>query len=290
MTRAERRALEAAYRSLMAQSRLLAARASRDAIRTIDGLVLAAGRDFRRITTSDNLLSYVKAKQMMDRVRRSLARIEAEWIATAQTTQATIISGILAQHSLVHLEASRVVGLNGKGIALKLKVVPKIVKPRAVKALRSGKATTAAAIRDHMTRVEQGFAAYLQEVTGVKSSAEALRGMQQLLNGRLPFGLSGDVKSEVRAAASLGWKSEQMTVTESFATYRETNAEGLKVAPVTMVAQWLLSDRHEVPDECDDLASADMGYGPGMYPPEDWPDAPHPNCQCGQGDVQIVED
>ncbi len=37
---------------------------------------------------------------------------------------------------------------------------------------------------------------------------------------------------------------------------------------------------------CDDLAEADdHGFGPGFYPPEEFPIAPHPNCACGAGAV-----
>ena len=289
MTRTERFALEAAYRALMAKSRRLASQLSRAAIRDIDAQVAAIGRDLRKLSMGSDVLSEARAQVIMGRVRKGLARVEATWIATATTTQARIIGGILAEHKLVHLEAARVVGLNGKGIAMKLNVVPSIVRPRALKALKAGKGTLASIVKGHVGTAEQGFAAYLEDATGARTSAEALRGMQQLLRGELPFGLSGDVKRDVRPAASLDWRVEQTISTQSFAAYRETNAEGLKAAPVQMVAEWLISDRHEVPDECDDLAAADVGYGPGMYPPEEWPDAPHPNCQCGQGDIQIVE-
>jgi hypothetical protein len=34
---------------------------------------------------------------------------------------------------------------------------------------------------------------------------------------------------------------------------------------------------------CDVLAESDFyGYGPGMYPPDKWPLAPHPFCACSQ--------
>lgn len=37
---------------------------------------------------------------------------------------------------------------------------------------------------------------------------------------------------------------------------------------------------------CDLLAETDAyGYGPGMYPPDKWPVAPHPHCACSAGEV-----
>lgn len=44
---------------------------------------------------------------------------------------------------------------------------------------------------------------------------------------------------------------------------------------------------------CDLLEQTDFyGFGEGFYPPEAFPVAPHPNCGCTQGEVQMrpVED
>jgi len=43
---------------------------------------------------------------------------------------------------------------------------------------------------------------------------------------------------------------------------------------------WNLSDSHEGEDECDDLATADNGLGEGVYPQDEVPDKPHPQCLC----------
>jgi hypothetical protein len=46
--------------------------------------------------------------------------------------------------------------------------------------------------------------------------------------------------------------------------------------------QWTLSDAHDKPDECDDLASANGGW----YRLDDYPDGPHPFCACFCGAVR----
>lgn len=44
--------------------------------------------------------------------------------------------------------------------------------------------------------------------------------------------------------------------------------------------QWVLSSGHERGDECDDLANADSGFGPGIYLPGEVPPTPHIRCAC----------
>jgi hypothetical protein len=47
------------------------------------------------------------------------------------------------------------------------------------------------------------------------------------------------------------------------------------------LVRWVLSPAHEDDDECDEKASANLGFGPGVYPAGAVPDFPsHPNCRC----------
>lgn len=41
-----------------------------------------------------------------------------------------------------------------------------------------------------------------------------------------------------------------------------------------------LSPKHTAIDECNENATKDIGFGPGIYPPDQFPDWPHPRCMC----------
>jgi hypothetical protein len=45
--------------------------------------------------------------------------------------------------------------------------------------------------------------------------------------------------------------------------------------------RWTLAPDHPDHDACDEVAEADVGYGPGVYLPDDVPDYPrHARCRC----------
>ncbi len=287
MTRAERKAAEASYKALMKRVRALSARLSRGAIREVDSVVAEVSASLSKIGTSSEPLSAAKAEAMLNRLRTGLDRIEAQWLASSAKLQNDILSTVIREHKTVAFQVARVLEVPTGGVALRLSTVPGRARKAVASALRGNK-TVGRLIRGHMGEIGDGFGAYLENATGVKSSAEALAGMRRLLRGELPIDLAGTPKVEAKLAASIGWKVERLLATEGFETYRQGNAAALRAAPVKLVAKWELSERHEVPDECDDVAKEDVGFGPGWYPPEEWPDAPHPNCQCGQGEIRVV--
>jgi hypothetical protein len=292
LTRAEVRALEASYRALMTRVRALSARLSRASVLEVQTATRAVARDWARLSASKAPLTAAQATAMRARVTAGLAKIERTWLTASVRAKTGIMQGIVDEHRTVHLRTARVLEVgNTKGISLKLSLAPKAAQRSVARALAQGTQSPARLIKLQVARMQTGFTTYLKNATAREaSSAEALAGMQRLIKGDLPFNIPGALRSEIRGAASIASKPEQMLITENFALYRELNNESLKGAPVTMIAQWLLADRHDVPDECDDLATDDVGYGEGWYPPEEWPDTPHPWCQCGQGDVQLVTD
>lgn len=54
--------------------------------------------------------------------------------------------------------------------------------------------------------------------------------------------------------------------------------------------KWNLSHSHPRPDPCDDLADADNGMGPGIWPKDSAPDRPHPQCLCYLTVEQLSDD
>lgn len=97
---------------------------------------------------------------------------------------------------------------------------------------------------------------------------------------------------EAKAVRTLFGDTRRIAISETNNSFREANAVSLASSPVIRAVAWQLSGRHDAvessPDECDVLAEADAyGLGPGFFPPELWPQAPHPYCACYQGAVEI---
>lgn len=98
---------------------------------------------------------------------------------------------------------------------------------------------------------------------------------------------------EATAIRTLLSDARRIAVSEINNALRASNAAAMIEGGIVAATKWTLNSRHEglrsSPDECDDLAEADdFDLGPGWYPPEEWPDAPHPYCGCYQGDVQLL--
>jgi hypothetical protein len=88
--------------------------------------------------------------------------------------------------------------------------------------------------------------------------------------------------------ASVQSDADRIARSEIMNALRSANSIALSRGGIVAAVAWQLSGGHQGPDECDDLASADVGYGPGFYPPDQFPDAPHPNCACYAGAVQLL--
>jgi len=74
--------------------------------------------------------------------------------------------------------------------------------------------------------------------------------------------------------------AQRVLRTELHRAYRNAAVQYVKQMPWAEGMQWMLSDAHPEMDICDDLASSDVGYGPGVYTPDAFPDIPHAQCIC----------
>lgn len=91
-------------------------------------------------------------------------------------------------------------------------------------------------------------------------------------------------EADLKGLRSLLYDARRIHVSESNNAARESNTAALNESPVVIAAKWSTSGRHHIPDACTVLASANLyGYGPGLFPPDKWPLAPHPFCGCYQG-------
>lgn len=106
--------------------------------------------------------------------------------------------------------------------------------------------------------------------------------------GQINYARLGVAPADVAPLRSLLYDARRIAVSEVNNSLREANAVAMVESPLVSAAQWQLSGRHHDPDECDVLADTDFyGLGPGFYPPDAFPAAPHPHCGCYQGSVQI---
>jgi hypothetical protein len=79
---------------------------------------------------------------------------------------------------------------------------------------------------------------------------------------------------------NVSYDASRLLRTERTVAFREAQRMSAERNPGVDAICWELSNSHEKEDECDELASADDGMGPGVYKIEDEPDIPHPNCLC----------
>lgn len=118
-----------------------------------------------------------------------------------------------------------------------------------------------------------------------------------------PLGLRGPSRRIVEAARSgvaerldaaigefLDRKVRQHAITiartEANNAFLAGHVEKAKESPWVIGVRWRLSASHRRPCECEQLASQDLyGLGPGVYPPDEVPERPHPNCFCHHVDV-----
>jgi hypothetical protein len=97
------------------------------------------------------------------------------------------------------------------------------------------------------------------------------------------YGLDG---ADVSGLKTIWYDSRRIAVSEINNAYRESNAQALESSGIVDAAQWQLSGRHHIEDDCDELAAGSSdGLPEGYYYLDEWPEAPHPFCLCGQGDV-----
>lgn len=122
-----------------------------------------------------------------------------------------------------------------------------------------------------------------------------------------PLGMQGPAKRVVLAARTgsarrmeeaidyflqrkVRYHSLVITRTESNNAFRAGHVERAKEAEYVIGIKWNLSASHSRRCECDVLAEQDLyGLGPGVYPPDELPERPHPMCMCYFTDVISLE-
>lgn len=99
-----------------------------------------------------------------------------------------------------------------------------------------------------------------------KGAAEIAKDVSGFINPRAPGGIR--------------YNAMRLGRTELNNAFHATSVQTYAQSPYVVGVQWVLSNSHGRPDECDNLAGEDFGMGPGVWRPADVPSKPHPQCFC----------
>lgn len=122
--------------------------------------------------------------------------------------------------------------------------------------------------------------------------------LENTINSALARGLSArEFAAEVRnfynpnTPGGARYASMRLARTELNNAFHASSVNNVAGAPWVTAMRWRISGSHPKTDICDDLAKADnFDLGPGMYPPEDVPRKPHPQCFCTVIATTVDED
>jgi hypothetical protein len=104
-----------------------------------------------------------------------------------------------------------------------------------------------------------------------------------ILNGRSAAEIAKDVRQYINPRVMGGVRYSAMRLGR---TELNNAAHGMAKSlyadsPYVEAVKWYLSGSHPRPDECNAFADDDShGLGSGVFPPDDVPDKPHPQCFC----------
>lgn len=98
------------------------------------------------------------------------------------------------------------------------------------------------------------------------SAVEIAAAARRFINPDVPGGVS--------------YASMRLGRTELNNAFHASAAARYQASPFVQNIEWNLSGSHPRNDICDELANEDVGFGAGVYPPDDVPEKPHPQCLC----------
>lgn len=163
------------------------------------------------------------------------------------------------------------------------------VRALASIASRTGNASTfRTLVHRHMADAAPDLDRLLERAVARGTSVRVVaRDVEDLLRGNHPSLREYGMRiNELSGLRTIEYDARRIALSEVNNAMREANAVAMQASPIVAAMKWQLSGNHGIPDECDALATTDEhGFGPGYYPPDKWPEAPHPQCGCYAGDV-----
>lgn len=236
---------------------------------------------------SDKPLERAAARAMRSQILGVVRELENVAVNGTRSAVRVAVKDIIGMHARVNARIlsrfdvdtaqllDRYKALNVRGLA-------------AISSRTRNAATFRTLVHRHMTDAAPDLDRLLQRAVAQGVSVRNVaRDVESLLKGEHPslraYGMRINDLSGLRTVES---DARRIALTEVNNAAREANALAMRESPIVAAMKWQTSGNHGDPDECDDLANADeYGYGPGFYPPDKWPTAPHPNCACYAGDV-----
>jgi hypothetical protein len=276
------------YRALLMQARARGIAAGRAELQRIASALDLAQRDLRGIGTADTLTGE-RATGLRAEIMDVLRQLRTRLAATGEGTVAGIARDVLGMQRQAALATARDAGRNpSAAYGARFDALNRTVL-QALAARRGGTARTYAALIDRnmldaAPALDRLIEAGVARGQAHRSLANAAA---DLLRGKYP---SGELNVPRLGGLSIEGDAKRIARSETMNTLRESNRLGLVQSGMVAGVKWQVNSAHAIEDECDDLAEADdFGLGPGYYPPDQWPLAPHPNCGCYQGDVLLLD-
>lgn len=257
--------------------------------RSAVGNVVAALRDALRDlpTGGDKAIDRAAARAMRQQILGIIRELENATVDGTRRAVRVTVNDIVNMHARVNAKILARHDISAARLIDRYKQV----NVRALAAIASrtrNAATFRTLVHRHMSDAAPDLDRLLQRAVARGVSARNVaRDVEDLLRGDHPSLRAYDMRiNELSGLRTVSYDARRIALSEVNNAAREANAIALQASPIVAAMKWQLSGNHGDPDECDDLANADeYGFGPGYYPPDKWPEAPHPQCGCYAGDV-----
>jgi hypothetical protein len=272
------------YRRALLRARETSRLASRRAVRDLARDVRAAVTSIDALHAATDPITAARAQVLRRQLRDVLQELERATVATVTRARELIATEVVGIHQ--RATASLVRAATGE--------TTRVVASRFEGAVSAATRTTApprVVLRRHIQNATASVTRFTSAATRNRIPASRVRAdLSRLMAGeRIPLRDYGLRESEVGGLRTVFSDARRVTVSEVYNVARDAGREAMRRGGIVRGVQWQLSPAHAIEDECDELASADVGFGPGVYPPDEFPDAPHPYCACAPGGEIVFE-
>ena len=278
---------ESAYLAVLRQARAGALTAGRAELDRIAASILLATQQLDAIASRADLspLTTDRADGLRRELDRVLQALETRLATTGDQTIRDTVKGILQRYQSTALDLRQ----QQSSVSLSARFDKANIGVISVLASRRGgvAATYQTLIKRNMADAAPVLDRLLEAGIARGQAIPSLaRAVADLLEERLPDPSLRVIR--MGGLSSIASDARRIARTETMNALRESNRAGAEASGMIAAHKWQVNSAHPAEDECDDLADEDTGFGPGYYAPEDWPEAPHPNCGCYQGDVILL--
>jgi hypothetical protein len=279
-----------AYNATLRQARQITLNNGKVALSRLQSIFQStADRAAEIIGTSDNPYTIARAASMRSQVLETLQRVEVQARSSIITHRDKTVEEVVKAHRSTVASIASGEGISMASVAGQFSEVP--ARTLAVLAARGRNAANfRTLVNRHMQEAAGSLDALIHGGIGTGQSARSLaKDIASLIVGEsIKAGQYGLDQTSVSGLKTIWYDARRIAVSEINNAYRESNHQSLVQSEVVEAVQWQLSGRHHIYDECDEIAEGSSeGYDPGFYTLEEWPEAPHPFCMCGQGAVQL---